>query len=174
MMKKLSIIVLVSIVLTSCSQNLFNFTIVSTKNIELQKLSTLEKSTTRIKGEDKASIIILIPTRKIKIDQAISNTIDGIPGCVALLDGTVYSKGWFVPYIYGEVKFVVEATPLIDPSISNPSQVLPKYGKVILDKKGKFKSILAISKVEFDLEKNKLSKISQKKMYSTLNNLSQL
>jgi hypothetical protein len=26
---------------------------------------------------------IIIPTRKIKIDQAIS-TIDGIPGCVAL------------------------------------------------------------------------------------------
>ena len=112
-MKKLSIAVFISVILTSCSQNLFNFTIVSTKNIELEKLSALQKSSEKTTGEDKSSIIIIIPTRKIKIDQAISNTIDGIPGCVALLDGVVYSKFWFIPYVYGEQKIdVMVARPL--------------------------------------------------------------
>jgi hypothetical protein len=155
-MKKLSIVLFASIILTSCSQNLFNFTIVSTKNIELEKLSSLEKSSERTKGEDKTSIIIIIPTRKIKIDQAISNTIDGIPGCVALLDGVVYSKFWYIPYIYGEQKIVIEATPLVDPSIATSSKTLPKYGKIFLDKKGDIKSIESISEVDFAFEKNKL------------------
>jgi hypothetical protein len=101
-MKKLSIVLFTSMILTSCSQNLFNFTIISTKNIELEKLSSLEKSYERIKGEDKTSIII--PTRKVKIDQAISNTIDGIPNCVALLNGVIISKFCYIPYIYGEKK----------------------------------------------------------------------
>jgi hypothetical protein len=152
-MKKISIIVFASIILTSCSQNLFNFTLVSTKNIELEKLSSLKKSSERTTGQDKSSIIIIIPTRQVKIDQAISNTIDGIPGCVALLDGVVYSKIWYIPYIYGEQRIVIEATPLIDPSIPNSSNTLPKYGKIFLDKKGNIKSIKSISEREFAFEK---------------------
>ncbi len=150
-MKKLSIILFTTAILTSCSQDLFNFTIVSTKNIELEKLSSLKKSTEKTKGEDKASIIIIIiPTKRIKIDKAISNTIDGIPGCVALLDGSVTTKFWYIPYIYGQQKIVIEATPLIDPTVS---KTLPKYGKIYLDKKGKIKSMKSISAAEFALAK---------------------
>lgn len=163
-MKKLAITIFTVLFLTSCSQNLFNFTIVSTKNIELDKLSLLTKSATRTKGEDKASIIIFIPTRTIKIDQAISNTIDGIPGCVALLDGVVYSKVWWIPYIYGESKYVIEATPLIDKSISESSKALPKYGKVTLEKNGDFKSIISISEAEYISEKNKLVTMQNTKL----------
>jgi hypothetical protein len=158
-MKKLSIAVILSMILTSCSQNLFNFTIVSTKNIELEKLSSLKKSSEKTSDEDKSSIIIIVPTRKVKIDQAISNTIDGIPGCVALLDGVVYSKFWFIPYIYGEQKIVVEATPLIDSTISISTQKLPKYGKIFLDKKGNIKSIESISDVNFAFESGKIKKL---------------
>lgn len=158
-MKKFSIAVYISVILTSCSHNLFNFTIVSTKNIELEKLSLLQKSSEKTIGEDKSSIIIIIPTRKIKIDQAISNTIDGIPGCVALLDGVVYSKFWFIPYIYGEQKIVVEATPLIDTTISKSQKTLPKYGKIFLDKKGNIKSIESISNVNFAFESGKIKKL---------------
>jgi hypothetical protein len=158
-MKKLSISIFISVVLTSCSHNLFNFTIVSTKNIELEKLSSLQKSSEKITGEDKSSIIIIIPTRKIKIDQAISNTIDGIPGCVALLDGVVYSKFWFIPYVYGEQKIVVEATPLIDNTISKSQKKLPKYGKIFLDKKGNIKSIESISDANFAFESGNIKKL---------------
>jgi len=68
-MKNLIILSIAAIILASCSQQLFNFTIVSTKNIEFGKLSSMEKSTKRTTGEDKASIIVVVPTRSIKIDQ---------------------------------------------------------------------------------------------------------
>jgi hypothetical protein len=44
------------------------------------------------------------------------------------LDGVVYSKFWFIPYVYGEQKIVVEAT-LIDTTL-NAKKKLPKYGKI--------------------------------------------
>ncbi|TDE06050.1 hypothetical protein [Flavobacterium hiemivividum] len=154
-MKNLTLLLLTLLVLTSCSRDLFNFTIVSTKNINLEKLSSLEKSTEKTKGEDKTSIIIIIPTKRIKIDKAISNTIDKIPGCVALLDGKVYTKFWYIPYIYGQQRIVIEATPLLDPSIAKSLQSLPKYGKIYLDKKGEIKSVKSISQLEFSVEKNK-------------------
>ncbi|WP_418262288.1 hypothetical protein [Flavobacterium faecale] len=155
-MKKLSFVLVTSLMLTSCSQDLFNFTLISTKNIELSKLSSLEKSSERVKGQDKMSLIVFFPTKRIKIDQAVSNTIEAVPGCVALIDGTVHSKFWWIPYIYGESKFVVEATPLIDPTTVKPSKELPRYGKLFLDKKGRVKSIESISEVVFTNEKNKI------------------
>ena len=155
-MKKISLLVCAALLLTSCSQDLFNFTIVSTKNIEFEKLGSFKKGSNKVKGEDVAHIIILIPTKRVKIDQAISNTMDGIPGCVALLDGTVVSKFWFIPYIYGQAKIIVEATPLIDKSLAESSTLLPKYGKVTLDKEGKFKSIIALTEMEYMFEKNAL------------------
>jgi len=155
-MKKILLLTIVSFILTGCSQNLFNFTLVSTKSIELEKLSSLKKSPENVVGEDKTSLIILIPTRTIKIDQAITNTIDAIPGCVALMDGVVYSKFWWIPYIYGEQKFVIEATPLIDPSYSQSINNLPKYGKVYIDKEGKVDLMESISKEEYLAEKSKI------------------
>lgn len=152
-MKKLGLLALATLLFTSCSQNLFNFTIISTKNIELSKLSSLQKASEQTKGEDKASIIIIVPIKRIKVDQAISNTIDAIPGCVALLDGVVHIKSWYIPYIYGEQKFVVQATPLIDPSIEKVIAPLPKYGKIFLNRKGEIKSIKSISNVDFAFEK---------------------
>ena len=155
-MKNLIILSIAAIVLAGCSQQLFNFTIVSTKNIEFGKLSSMEKSTKRTTGEDKASIIVVVPTRSIKIDQAISNTINGIPGCIALLDGVVYSKFWWIPYIYGKQRFVIEATPLVDPSFPQTSKAAPGYGKVFLDKEGKFESFEPLSEAEYLSEKNKI------------------
>jgi hypothetical protein len=130
--------------------------LISTKNIDLEKLSSLKKSNKKTEGEDKASVIVFIPTRTIKIDQAITNTIDGIPGCVALLDGVVYSKVWWIPYIYGEQKIVIEATPLIDPTIKSTTTSFIEFGKVILDKNGEIKLFYSISKDEFESEKNQI------------------
>ena len=157
-MKKIIILSLIGLILTGCSQNLFNFTLVSTKSIELEKFSSLKKSSEKTTGEDKASLIIFIPTRTIKIDQAITNTIDAIPGCVALMDGTVYSKFWWIPYIYGEQKFVIEATPIIDPSFSQSSSNLPKYGRILIDKEGNVETIESITENTFLAEKNKIVK----------------
>ena len=161
-MKKIIILSLTGLILTGCSQQLFNFTLVSTKSIELKNLSSLKKSSEKVTGEDKAHWIIIIPTRTIKIDQAITNTIDAVPGCIALMDGVVYSKFWWIPYIYGQQKFVIEATPLIDPSYSKSSSNLPKYGRVFINKEGSVDSIKSISEAKYFAEKNKIIQNSNK------------
>lgn len=163
-MKNIPYLLILCIALTSCNQRLFNFTIISTKNIELSKLSSLEKSNKRVEGEDMAHLIIFIPTNIIRIDQAIDNTIESIPGCVALLDGVVYSKIWWIPYIYGQQRYVVEATPLIDPAYSSITPVIPKYGKVTLDENGLFKSMESISEHEYLTLKEKIGSSSVKRL----------
>jgi len=165
-MKKIIILAVISVFITGCSQSLFNFTLVSTKSIELDELSSLKKSPKKVTGEDKASLIIIIPTATIKIDQAITNTINAVPGCVALMDGVVYSKFWWIPYIYGEQKFVIEATPLIDPSYAETYNNIPRYGKVIINKEGNVNSIESISEAKYLDEKNKIVQNSSKKKKS--------
>ena len=157
-MKKIIILALASILLTVCAENILNFTIISTKSIELKKFSSLQKSSEKTAGEDKSFIIIVFPTRFTRIDQAVTNTIDAIPGCVALMDGTVYSKFWWIPYIYGEHKVVIEATPIIDPSFSQIATNLPKYGRALVDDDGNVVTIESISEKSFLAEKSKIVK----------------
>lgn len=164
-MKKILLAIGFSLILTSCTQRLFDFTIISTKNIEISKLASLQKMDKRVEGEDVAHLIIIVPTNTIRIDQAIDNTIESVPGCLALMDGVVYSKFWYIPYVYGQTKYVVEATPLIDPSLSlTPS--IPKFGKVELDKNGKVKAIRPITEEEYYSEKEKIMVDSERKMRS--------
>ena len=47
------------------------------------------------------------------MDKAIEST----PGAVGLLDGVINKHYWYIPYIYGEVSYEVEGTPLIDPAL---------------------------------------------------------
>ncbi|MGZ6519130.1 MAG: hypothetical protein ACXVED_16195, partial [Bacteroidia bacterium] len=69
----------------------------------------------RIKGEDKKSIVIFIPTGVPNVKEAMDNAIESTPGAVALVDGVVTEYKWYIPYIYGEFGYEVEGTPLLDP-----------------------------------------------------------
>ena len=160
-MRKAVLVIMASVLMSGCSQQMFDFTIMSTRNIELSKLSALQRSNQRVEGEDKAHFIIVIPTKIIRIDQAVDRTIAATPGCVALLDGTVYHKSWWIPYIYAQERYVVEATPLIDPNYSSAEPVLPKYGRVNFNTNGTLRSIEAISEVAYQAEKEEV--ISRKR-----------
>ena len=162
-MKKIVFLLVLTFTFSSCTQRIFDFTIVSTKNIELENLSNLKKGSKRTEGEDKASIIVLFSTHRISISQAIDNTIEGIPGCIALLDGVVTSKFWWIPYIYGEEKFIIEAVPLIDPSMQG-TVAIPKFSRVYLDHQGKFKCMEAISSTDYEKEKRKIMNPSKRKL----------
>jgi hypothetical protein len=80
--------------------------------------------------------------------EAIDQAIESKPGAVALVDGVVYQKIWYIPYIYGQSGFTVEGTPLIDPALTGgaafvkPSTVKPVVSvpvaaetKVVADQK---------------------------------------
>jgi hypothetical protein len=55
----------------------------------------------------------------------------------------------------------LEATPLIDSTISTSTQKLIKHGKIFLDKRGNIKSLESISDVNFAIETGKIKKLKR-------------
>ncbi|MDK2841927.1 MAG: hypothetical protein PWQ17_1432 [Anaerophaga sp.] len=159
---KLSFILLIltAVMLSSCSQRIFDFTMVSTKNIDLSKASTFKRSNNRANGEDGVYWIITIPLGVPNLKEAIDKAIESTPGAVALVDGVVYSKSWWA-IVTGYSGYVVEGTPLIDPALAFNSKDIPTYGKIELDKNGEIKNVENISSTEYLALKNKLVKDSK-------------
>jgi len=148
------IAVLLCIPVLGCATRLVDFTIISTKNIDLARGADFKRGSTRVEGEDGVAIIIIIPTGTPNIKEAIDRAIEKVPGAIALLDGVLTSKSWYIPYIFGECSYVVEGTPLIDPKLITAK--LPTnniYSR--LDKKGNVIETKYLSKAEFDSVKKK-------------------
>jgi len=165
-MKKLTLITLsiMAIILSSCSHRVLDFTLISTKNVDLSKAASFERGNQRVEGEDKISIILFIPTGTVNIKEAVDRAIESTPGCVALVDGVINTKFWWVPYIYGESSAIVEGTPLIDKSLATNSDI-PKYRRINFDKNGELKNVEEISSHEFLTLKEKIVKNSKEKSF---------
>lgn len=102
--------------LSACTTRLTDFTIISTKNVEYSKMSDYKRGEHRVEGVDMKHIIFFIPTGTPNVKEAIDRAIESVPGGVALVDGVVYHTGWWIPYIYGQISYTVEGTPLISSS----------------------------------------------------------
>lgn len=114
---KISLIVLSLLALTGCTTRLTDFTIISTKNIDLSRGAEFTRSDKRIEGEDTKHIIIFIPTGIPSPKEAADKAIESTPGAVALLDGVLEHEWFYFPYIFGYTTYRVKGTPLIDPKL---------------------------------------------------------
>jgi hypothetical protein len=103
--------------LSGCSQRYIDFTTISSKNIDMTRGAEFERGHQRVVGVDKAHIIVIIPTGTPNAKEALDRAIESTPGAVALLDGVITNKSWYIPYIYGQASVEVEGTPLIDPRL---------------------------------------------------------
>jgi hypothetical protein len=158
---KLMILSMTAILFSSCSHRVLDFTLISSKNVDLSKAASFLRGKNRVEGKDKVHWIIIIPTGTVNIKEAIDRAIESTPGCVALLDGVIYTKFWWIPYIYGQQSATIEGTPLIDPSLAyNPTEI-PTYGKIELNKKGEIKSVENILSTEYYALKDKIVKDSK-------------
>jgi len=110
------LVVCLSFLTVSCTTRMTDFTVLSTKNVDLSKMASYTRGPQRVKGEDLAFIIIFIPTGVPHPKEAIDKAIESVPGAIALVDGVVYQRGWW--FILGQSGFIVEGTPLIDPSLT--------------------------------------------------------
>jgi len=95
---------------------LVDFTAISTKNVDWSRATSFERGKARVKGKDIAHIIIVIPTGIPNMKEAVDRAIESVPGGVALLDGVLYHKWFYIPPLYGQSWYVIEGTPLIDPA----------------------------------------------------------
>lgn len=152
---------IVALIFSSCSHRVLDFTLISSKNVDLSKGASFERGKSRVEGKDMVHWIIFIPTGTVNIKEALDKAIESTPGCVALLDGVIYTKYWWIPFIYGQQSATIEGTPLIDPSLAYNSDEIPTYGKIELDKNGEIKSVENISSTEYLALKDKIVKDSK-------------
>ncbi|RJR22319.1 MAG: hypothetical protein C4581_01005 [Nitrospiraceae bacterium] len=148
--------------LTGCTMRLTDFTVLSTKNIDLARVGSLERGKSRVEGDNISFIIIFIPTSLCQtafadncLKEAIDKAIESVPGAVALVDGVVYHKGWW--FIFGQSGFVVQGTPLIDPTLAS-SQLKSNYIVSNLNDNGEIVSTQYVSKEEYIKLKDEIIK----------------
>lgn len=99
---------------SGCARRIIDFTLLSTKNVDVSRLEALRKGSARATGTDEVHVIIFIPTGQPNIKAAVDAAIESVPGAVALVDGVIIQESWWIPFIYGRMAFVAEGTPLID------------------------------------------------------------
>lgn len=155
MRSKILFAVALLFVLSGCKTRLVDFTIISTKNFDLQKASTYKVSKQRVEGVDRMHMILIIPTGTINLEEAIDNCLKKVPGAVALIDGVVYYSGFSV-LVYGQSSYIVEGTPLIDPTVAEQGGSMPEYSMVYLDKNGNTIESKELSQQEYESQKAKM------------------
>jgi len=100
-MSKIISIPILLISLTSCTDRITDFTLLTTKNIDIQDMSKYGVAEgKRVSGIDTKHIIIIIPTGTPSVKQAIDNAIEENEGCVGLTDGVIHSDWFYIPYSY--------------------------------------------------------------------------
>jgi hypothetical protein len=119
-LRKLAFPLLLSLLLVvgGCTTTpILNFSIISTKSLPVEDLGKLERREIRVSGQTEQQVYFIIPVGNVSIRTALERAIDSVPGCVALVDGSIkLVQRVFFPFIYAESKIVVEGTPLIDPT----------------------------------------------------------
>jgi hypothetical protein len=134
-----------------------DFTVVSSKNVDLSKASTFERGKSRVEGVDKAYLILFIPTGIPNMKEAVDRALEKVPGAVALVDGVVSSK--FVYFILGGMSaYVVEGTPLIDPALTDNKELESNYMVCKLDKDGEVDEFSYVDESEYNMLKKKYIK----------------
>lgn len=103
---------LLALQLIGCVQRIGDFTLLSSKNVDISRLGTATKSPNRVTGEDAKEIVIIFPTGVPNVKEAIDRAIQSEPDCVALSDATIKHSFFYIPYIFGREAFTVEGTPV--------------------------------------------------------------
>ena len=116
------------IILSGCSQNIANFTLVST---ESTNLDNEYESIGQIEGVDNAYIIVVIPTGTPRIDEAVKNAL--LSNNADYITNTVIKlESFYFPYIGGYSRYKVkgEGWRIIEnvmPPVAQPLRKIKGY-----------------------------------------------
>jgi hypothetical protein len=115
-MKNFIAIIFAYLLLSGCANRIGDFTMVSSKNVDLTKGADFKRSLQRVKAEDTVPIILGIPIGLPNMKTALDHAIEQTPGAVALTDSVITQKSFSI-ILFGQMGYEVEGTPLIDPNL---------------------------------------------------------
>ena len=134
---------------TGCTTRLVDFTAISTKNVDWSNAAVYQRRAARVEGKDTAHIIVFIPTGVPNMKEAIDRAIESVPGGVALVDGVVSSKFFYIPYVYGQSSYVVEGSVLVDPGLAQNGEC-EEFMVARLDKDGNVKELTGVTQAHYN------------------------
>jgi len=115
--------VLLMLLFTGCINRIGDFTIASTKNINIKSETFKVDTSHRTEGSDTIYIIVFIPTGTANMKDAMDKAIDNAPNAVGLTNVTVKQGFWWIPFIYGQEWYTVEGNPIYE----NTAQDISNY-----------------------------------------------
>lgn len=113
-MKKIIFVFVVILLSSGCVQRIGDFTVASTKNMDIKRTLHRVDETERLVGKDTKHIIIFFPTGNPNMKEAMDNAVEKHQGAVGLSNVTVKSTFWYIPYIYGRASYEVEGNPVFE------------------------------------------------------------
>jgi hypothetical protein len=110
MMVSLLLAVVALFLLGGCTQRVLDFTVVSSKQMELRVKDTGKGN--RVEGKDGVYWLITIPLGTPNLKEAVDRAIESAgPGYDALIDGVIYSQNyWYI--VTGYTGYKVVGTPI--------------------------------------------------------------
>ena len=105
-MKKTILYIMASLFIFGCSQRLGDFSIMSTKNVDIG--ANYVKVEKNVQGKDMKPIYVVFPTGYPSIESAIDDALKKVNDSVIMTDVVLTYRYFYIPYVYGEYVFEVE------------------------------------------------------------------
>jgi len=115
-MRKILMFLFVSLfilVLSGCATRIANFTIASTKNIDINS-SYIVDTSKQVKGEDVIHVYCIVSTGTPDMIEAMNDAMAKAPGSVGLSNVSVKFGTYYIPLIYGAQWYEIEGNPVYE------------------------------------------------------------
>ncbi len=142
---------------TSCTTTQFEelgrFTIISSRNIDLSRMSEMQRSFEKAKTKSYNAEGIFIRNVKLsdnyKLEAALESAMEQIPGSVAMVDASI---SYFRLKGFGRRQwgYRFEGTTLVDPTRVGENEILPTDGTLYFISDGKSGKVAFISEYEYN------------------------
>jgi hypothetical protein len=119
----LTIVLVFTVFFTGCVTRIGDFTVMSSKNVDLSRLGEFSRSSKTIKGTDSLITVLGFITVKSQVDlkKALDNALSKIPGAQALVDVRIDVRR--LNFLLFEIdSYIVSGTVLIDPRVVGASE----------------------------------------------------
>ncbi len=116
-MKKVVPIAFMVAAITGCASNnrIGDFTVASTKNMDVQDSTHIVDSKIRLTGKDETKSFLFIPTGMPNMKEAMDNAIEASNGAaVGLSNVTVKFNTFHIPYLYRTYSYEIEGNPIFE------------------------------------------------------------
>ena len=95
-MRKIILFLLLTIVLSSCSEHVANLSVVSTKNVDITGIDFSKLPQKPVKADDKKFYFLIFPSGMSIISKVVDNALEKGNGDLLINSSLSYKRWWFI------------------------------------------------------------------------------